>query len=95
MLRRNAPMQMGWKREEDEMGEPNVVSELEGPCPVCTAASVRSDAVERSPRVWIGLAECGRCGHRWTGPAPEPVAAARGALRAGAASAREEGARAA
>lgn len=49
-------------------------------CPVCRSARVALDAVERGPQVWLELAECGHCDHRWT--RPEPPRPARGVLRA-------------
>jgi hypothetical protein len=40
-----------------------------GPCPVCGSVVVRADEVFH--RVQIRLAECPRCDHRWTTPAPD------------------------
>ena len=62
-------------------------------CPVCRSAEVALDAVERGPQVWMELAECGHCDHRWT--RPEPPRAVRGLLRVPAGGANGEVVRAA
>jgi len=66
--------------ESGSVGEAAAAIESEGRCPVCHSAEVAFDAVERGPQVWMQLAECGHCDHRWT--LPEPARSVRGVVRA-------------
>ena len=51
-----------------------------GSCPVCGSSAVHTDTVEWD--VWLMLAECPRCDHRWTQALHEPPAVVRAAVRA-------------